>query len=45
MSAWLNAHRSILTPVMDDFCRGALKPTGRSGLSAESVVRSALLGH
>ena len=43
MSAWLDAHRSILTPVMNDLCRHGLKPTGRRGLSAESVVRCALL--
>lgn len=43
MSAWLDGHRSILTPVMNDLCRHGLKPTGRRGLSAESVVRCALL--
>ncbi len=43
MSAWLDAHRAILTPVMNDLCRRGLKPTGRRGLSAESVVRCALL--
>lgn len=43
MSAWLDAHRSHLTPVMNDLCRHGLKPTGRRGLSAESVVRCALL--
>ena len=43
MSAWLDAHRAILTPVLNDLCRRGLKPTGRRGLSAESVVRCALL--
>jgi transposase, IS5 family len=43
MSDWLDAHREVLDPVMGDLrCRG-VKPTGRSGLSAESVLRCALL--
>ena len=43
MSAWLDAHRSVLTAVMNDWCRLGLKPTGRCGLSAESVLRCAVL--
>ena len=38
MSAWLEAHREIFTPVMSDLCRHGLKPTGRRGLSAETVM-------
>ena len=43
MSEWLDAHRAVLTAVMNDLCRHGLKPTGRRGLSAESVLRCALL--
>ena len=43
MSAWLDAHRGVLTAVMDDLCQRGLKPTGRRGLSAESVLRCAVL--
>ena len=43
MSAWLDAHRGVLTAVMNDLCRLGLKPTGRCGLSAESVLRCAVL--
>ncbi len=43
MSTWLDAHRSVLTAVMNDLCRRGLKPTGRCGLSAESVLRCAVL--
>lgn len=43
MSEWLDAHRGVLTAVMNDLCRRGLKPTGRCGLSAESVLRCAIL--
>lgn len=43
MSDWLDAHREVLTPVMNDLCRHGLKPTGRRGLSAETVLRCAVL--
>ncbi|MEQ1887443.1 MAG: ISNCY family transposase [Bryobacteraceae bacterium] len=43
MSAWLDAHRGVLSTVMIDLCRRGLKPTGRCGLSAESVLRCAVL--
>ena len=43
MSEWLDAHPKVLTPVMNDLCRRGLKPTGRRGLSAESVLRCAVL--
>jgi len=43
MSAWLDAHPHILTAVMADLCRRGLKPTGRRGLSAECVLRCAIL--
>ena len=43
MSAWLDAHRSVLTAVMNDLCQRDLKATGRCGLSAESVLRCAVL--
>jgi len=33
----------VLTAVMNDLCRRGLKPTGRCGLSAESVLRCAVL--
>jgi IS5 family transposase len=43
MSDWLDAHREVLEPVMRDLRGRGVKPTGRSGLSAESVLRCALL--
>ena len=43
MSDWLDAHREVLTPVMNCLCRHGLKPTGRRGLSAETVLRCAVL--
>ena len=43
MSQWLDAHREVLSAVFDDLCRVGLKATGRRGLSAESVLRCALL--
>jgi len=45
MSEWLDVHRNVLSAVMNDRCRRALKPTGRRGLSAESVLRCAVLKH
>ena len=38
--AWLDAHPGVLTPVLAET---GLKPTGQRGLSAESVLRCALL--
>jgi transposase, IS5 family len=43
MSEWLDAHRSVLSAVVGDLCRRGVKPTGRRGLSAESVMRCAVL--
>jgi len=43
MSESLDAHRNVLTAVMNDLCQRGLKPTGRCGLSAESVLRCAVL--
>ena len=43
MSQWLDAHREVLSAVFDDLCRVGLKATGRRGLSAEAVLRCALL--
>ena len=43
MSEWLDAHREVLTRVMSDLRRVDVKATGRRGLSAESVLRCALL--
>ena len=43
MSAWLDAHREVIALVAADVCRPGLKQTGRHGLSAESILRCALL--
>jgi IS5 family transposase len=43
MSQWLDAHRAVLTWVMNDLRQVDVKATGRRGLSAESVPRCALL--
>ena len=43
MSEWLDAHRAMLTWVMNDLRQVEVKATGRRGLSAESVLRCALL--
>lgn len=43
MSDWLDEHREVLGWVAGDVRRRGLKPTGRSGLSVESVLRCALL--
>ena len=43
MSAWLDEHPSLVGGVAKDLRRRGLKPTGRLGLSAESVLRCALL--
>ena len=43
MSGWLDEHASRLCGVAADLRRRDLKPTGRQGLSAESVLRCALL--
>ena len=43
MSDWLDQHREVLDWVARDVrCRG-VKPTGRNGVSVESVLRCALL--
>ena len=39
MSAWLDAHREVIALVAAELCRPGLKPTGRDGLPAESVLR------
>lgn len=43
MSAWLDEHREVVQWVADDLFTQEVKPTGRKGLSAESVLRCALL--
>jgi IS5 family transposase len=43
MSQWLDAHRDLLGLVVADLCRHGLKDTGRHGLTAETVLRCALL--
>ena len=43
MSAWLDAHVEVLDWVANDLRLSSLKATGRRGMSAESVVRCALL--
>ncbi len=43
MSEWLDAHREVISLVATEVCRPGLKRTGRDGLSAESVLRCALL--
>jgi IS5 family transposase len=43
MSAWLDDHRELASLVATDLPRHGVKPTGRQGLPAESVLRCALL--
>ncbi len=43
MSQWLDDHRELLGPVAHDLRSKKVKPTGRRGLPAESVLRCALL--
>ena len=43
MSDWLDEHREVLDWVGEDLQRAGLKPTGREGLSVESVLRCGLL--
>ena len=43
MSACLDEHREVIALVAADVCRPGLKATGRHGLSAESILRCALL--
>ncbi len=43
MSDWLDDHRELLGPVSVDLRRHGVKPTGRKGLPAETVLRCALL--
>jgi IS5 family transposase len=43
MSQWLDEHRDLLNLVARDLRRHGVKETGRQGLSAEAVLRCALL--
>ena len=43
MSRWLDEHRDLLGLVVRDLGRHGVKATGRQGLSAEAVLRCALL--
>jgi IS5 family transposase len=43
MSLWIDAHPELVVRVAADLRRGAAKDTGRQGLTAESVLRCALL--
>ncbi len=43
MSDWLDAHSEILEWVAEDLCRQDAQNTGREGLSAESILRCAIL--
>ena len=43
MSQWLDEHRAVLGLVVGDLRRHGLKDTGRNGLTAEAVLRCALL--
>src|SRR5215475_4260461 len=43
MSQWLDQHRELLALVMDDLRGCEVQATGRDGLSAETVLRCALL--
>jgi IS5 family transposase len=43
MSRWLDRHRDLLRSVAGDLCRHGVKETGRRGLSAEAVLRCAVL--
>src|SRR6202043_1231548 len=43
ISQWLDQHRSLLRLVSNDLRRDGVRETGRRGLPAEAVLRSALL--
>jgi IS5 family transposase len=43
MSLWIDAHPEMIARVADDLRRGGAKEAGRQGLTAESVLRCALL--
>tara|TARA_R110002111_G_C5963728_1_gene369721 strand:+ start:113 stop:1456 length:1344 start_codon:yes stop_codon:yes gene_type:complete len=43
MSDWLDAHSEMLEWVAEDLCRPNIQHTGRIGLSAESILRCAIL--
>ena len=43
MSGWLDAQPALVELVAGDLRRGGVRQTGRQGLPAESVLRSALL--
>lgn len=43
ISGWLDAHPALIGAVAEDLRRAGLKATGRHGLTAETVLRCALL--
>ena len=43
MSLWIDAHAEVVARVAEDLRRGGVRETGRQGLTAESVLRCALL--
>ena len=43
ISDWLDLHVDVLDWVSADIQRGSLKPTGRSGMSIESILRCGIL--
>jgi IS5 family transposase len=43
MSLWIDAHPELVGWVAEDLRRHSVKETGRQGLTAESVLRCALL--
>ena len=43
ISDWLDGQRALLSLVASDLRREGLRPTGRRGLPAETVLRCALL--
>ena len=43
MSQWLDEHRELLGLVAGDLVQVGIKATGRQGLSAEAVLRCAIL--
>src|SRR5215469_16278457 len=43
ISDWLDGHRALVSLVASDLWREGLRPTGRQGLPAETVLRCALL--
>ena len=43
ISGWLDLHLDILDGVSADIQRAQLKPTGRTGMSIESILRCGIL--